>query len=162
MRNYIILTKEQADLVRGGYGKRRPDGTYPARIEPVEFPDGKFAIPEVCSVAPLLKDAHKKVLGLKKVCTIQDIEDLNEEKGRTIEEGKYYLSKDYWVIKALQSKQIKLSADTKLTTMPEDFLIRNDFATMGDAEIAKRVMLKRQRNIFVRIYNWFINLFKVK
>ena len=99
---------------------------------------------------------------MKKVCTIQDIEDLNEEKGRTIEEGKYYLSKDYWVIKALQSKQIKLSADTKLTTMPEDFLIRNDFATMGDAEIAKRVMLKRQRNIFVRIYNWFINLFKVK
>ena len=162
MRNYILLTKEQADLVKGNYGKQRPDGTYPARIEPVEFPDGKFAIPELCSVAPLLKDAHEKVKNLKKVCTIQDIEDLNEKKGRTIEKDKYYLSKDYWVIKALLSRQIKLSENAKLTSMPDYFLVRKDYAEIGDAEITKRVMLKRQRNIFVRIYNWFINLFKVK
>jgi hypothetical protein len=38
MRNYIIISKKQADAVRGRHGK------YSA-LEPVEFPDGRYGIP---------------------------------------------------------------------------------------------------------------------
>ena len=132
MRNYIILTKIQANLIRGGYGQR-PDGTYQARIEPVELPDGKWAIPEVCASSELLKEAHERVRDLKKICEVQDIQDLGEGKMVShLEKDKYYLSKEYWVVKALESKSMTLVNGAKLTDMPSTFQIRSDIGTAID------------------------------
>lgn len=41
MNEHLIITKEQADAIRGNYG------IYSA-IEPVALPDGTFIVPEVC------------------------------------------------------------------------------------------------------------------
>lgn len=132
MRNYIILTEAQADLIRGGYGKR-PDGTYQAAIEPVELPDGKYAIPEVCAYSELLKEAHEKVRNLKKVCEVQDIKDLPED--GNIEKDKYYLSKEYWVVKAKKSVSFKKMAGKKLSEYKDDILIREDIRLNVDSDI---------------------------
>jgi len=47
---YIVITKEQADTIRGNYGR------YSA-IEPVALPDGTFIVPEECMSDPDLTDA---------------------------------------------------------------------------------------------------------
>ena len=69
MEEYLIITKEQADAVRGRYG------SYSA-IEPIALPDGKFFVPERCMVDSDLQDA------LSTLQTMDDdkqtIEDLPE------------------------------------------------------------------------------------
>lgn len=71
MRNYIIITKEQAEQIRGRHGK------YSA-IEPVPSPDGNFLIPERCLADPDLKDIKDKIQSLIQPtkANVQDIEDL--------------------------------------------------------------------------------------
>jgi len=123
MRNYIIISKEQADAVRGRHGK------YSA-LEPVEFPDGKFAIPERCIDDPEFADIKVTLQKYQKEGIVQDIEDLNEKSERiTIEENKYYLSKDYWVVKSLISTTMELKELPDIKELNEIFLIRKDITT---------------------------------
>lgn len=108
MRNYIIISKKQADAVRGRHGK------YSA-LEPVEFPDGRYGIParvindpefagikktleeyargEVQEIVDLQKKVEEfhlergtylyrdKVITVEKPLTIQ-AEDINEKESR--------------------------------------------------------------------------------
>lgn len=117
MRNYIIISKEQADAIRGRHGK------YSA-LEPVEFPDGNWAIPERIIDDPEFDDIKDTLKKYQKECKIQDIEDLPEE--GEIKKDKFYLSKDYWVVKAKATKVIK--KEDKLTD--KDLMIREDFKTL--------------------------------
>lgn len=50
MENYLIITKSQADAIRGNYG------SYSA-IEPIGLPDGTYFIPERCMSDPDLQSA---------------------------------------------------------------------------------------------------------
>ena len=71
MRNYIIITKEQAEQIRGRHGR------YSA-IEPVPSPDGNYLIPERCLDDPDLQDIKAKIEEAIEPDrkNVQDIEDL--------------------------------------------------------------------------------------
>ena len=124
MRNYIIISKEQADKIRGRHGK------YSA-LEPIEFPDGNFAIPERLLDDPEFDDIKDTLKKYQKECKVQDIEDLDEENGKNIEKDKYYLSKDYWVVKAKMTKNFKLQKEAKLSSCSE-FLIKKEIVDLID------------------------------
>jgi hypothetical protein len=127
MRNYIIISKEQAEKIRGRHGK------YSA-LEPVEFPDGMFGIPERVINDPEYDDIKDTLKQYQKECKVQDIEDLDEEKGKNIEKDKYYLSKDYWVVKSLKAESFKADSKVRLTALKDTFAIKQDIATLVDAE----------------------------
>ena len=120
MRNYIIISKEQAEKIRGRHGK------YSA-LEPVEFPDGMFGIPERLIDDPEFEDIKDTLKQYQKECKVQDIEDLKEEEGRDIEENKYYLSKDYWVVKSTATKRIIKGINL---VNDKDLMIRADFKAL--------------------------------
>lgn len=149
MRNYIIISKEQADKVRGRHGK------YSA-LEPVEFPDGMFGIPERVINDPEYDDIKDTLKQYQKECKVQDIEDLDEEKGKAIEKGKYYLSKEYWVVKAKVTKSCKLQKRARLSAS-SDFIVKKEIAAFVDAEKGKiepiiiEEPIKRKLNLFTRI-----------
>ena len=84
MRNYIIITKEQAEAIRGRHGK------YSA-IEPVLSPDGNYLVPERCLDDPDLKDVKDKIQSLIQPtkANVQDIDDL-PEMGQLIVKDKIY------------------------------------------------------------------------
>jgi hypothetical protein len=84
MRNYIIITKEQAEQIRGRHGR------YSA-IEPVPSPDGNYLVPERCLDDPDLKDIKDKIQLLIQPAkaNVQDIEDL-PEMGQAIVKDKIY------------------------------------------------------------------------
>ena len=84
MRNYIIITKAQADSIRGRHGR------YSA-IEPVELPDGNFMVPERCIDDPDLKEVKSKLQEYVKPSktNIQDIRDLPKA-GEPIKRGSIY------------------------------------------------------------------------
>ena len=84
MRNYIIITKEQAEAIRGRHGK------YSA-IEPVLSPDGNYLVPERCLDDPDLKDVKDKIQSLIQPtkANVQDIDDL-PEMGHPIVKDKIY------------------------------------------------------------------------
>ncbi len=97
MRNYIIISKKQADKVRGRHGK------YSA-LEPVEFPDGRYGIPARCIDDPEFADI-KETLEEYQKGEVQEIKDLRTRKENIkIEAGVSYLyenyviqsDKDYW------------------------------------------------------------------
>jgi hypothetical protein len=73
MRNYIIITKEQADVIRGRHGK------YSA-IEPVLSPDGNYLVPERCLDDSDLSDVKNTIENMIQPANtnVQDIEDLPE------------------------------------------------------------------------------------
>ncbi len=71
MRNYIIISKKQADKVRGRHGK------YSA-LEPVEFPDGRYGIPARCIDDPEFADI-KKTLEEYQRGEVQEIVDLQKK-----------------------------------------------------------------------------------
>jgi len=127
MRNYIIISKEQADKIRGRHGK------YSA-LEPVEFPDGMFGIPERLIDDPEFDDIKDTLKKYQKECKVQDIEDLDEEKGKDIEKDKYYLSKDYWVVKAKQTKKFKPEKSVRLSARKDEFIINPNIAAFVDEE----------------------------
>lgn len=102
MRNYIIISKEQADRVRGRHGK------YSALV-PVQFPDGTFGIPERVLDDKEFSDIHDILKKYREHCEIQDIKDLPEE--GEIERGKFYLSKHYGVVKVLETKRLVKGID---------------------------------------------------
>jgi hypothetical protein len=142
MRNYIIITKEQADRVRGRHGK------YSA-LEPVEFPDGMYGIPERCLSDPEFEDIKETLIKYQKEGIVQDITDLNEKALSTaIEKDKYYLSSDYWVVKALKSETVSLSSVSRLTSVPDKILIRKDIADFVDAE--KDALEPKPKSFFAR------------
>ncbi len=134
MRNYIIISKEQAEKIRGRHGK------YSA-LEPVEFPDGMFGIPERLIDDPEFEDIKDTLKKYQKECKVQDIEDLDEEKGKNIEKGKYYLSKEYWVVKAKVTKSFGLQKGKRLSARTDDFMIKKEIADFVDAE--KDKMMKK-------------------
>ena len=84
MRNYIIITKEQAEQIRGRHGK------YSA-IEPVPSPDGNYLVPERCLDDPDLKDIKDKIQSLIQPAkaNVQNIEDL-PEMGQPVVKDKIY------------------------------------------------------------------------
>ena len=59
---------------------------------------------------------------------------LNEEKGKNIEKDKYYLSKDYWVVKSLKAESFKADSKVRLTALKDTCAIKQDIATLVDAE----------------------------
>lgn len=109
MRNYIIISKEQADAVRGKHGK------YSA-LEPVLFPDGKYAIPEKVLDDPEFADILPILKKYQEEEEIQDIQDIPKE--GEIKKGRYYLSKEYWVIKSKVDNKI----DSKTPFRLSDFI----------------------------------------
>jgi len=84
MRNYIIITKEQAEQIRGRHGK------YSA-IEPVPSPDGNYLVPERCLDDPDLQDIKAKIEGAIEPDrkNVQDILDLPEI-GEPVEKDRIY------------------------------------------------------------------------
>lgn len=84
MRNYIIISKEQAEQIRGRHGK------YSA-IEPVPSPDGNYLVPERCLDDPDLADIKQLINGmiLPAKENVQDIEDL-PEMGQPVLKDKIY------------------------------------------------------------------------
>lgn len=184
MRNYIIISKEQAEAVRGRHGK------YSA-LEPVEFPDGKFAIPERCIDDPEFADIKVILQKYQKEEIVQDIIDLEAEKSIAVGKDKYYLSREYWVVKSLKDSSLILAADSNLTEMKDTFLVRRDIATSVDSEklvgdklsftrgfelltnqnvsyakAAYEMATIKTKGFFGRLWdkikNWFIKLFKNK
>ena len=84
MRNYIIITKEQADQIRGRHGK------YSA-IEPMPSPDGNYLVPERCLDDPDLQSIKSTIEQTiepdrKNVQDILDLPDI----GQPIEKDKIY------------------------------------------------------------------------
>ena len=69
MNNHIIITKEQAEIIKGNYGK------YSA-IDPIQLPDGNFIIPESCLQKSDLAEAHQKINDANG--SVQDIKDLKD------------------------------------------------------------------------------------
>lgn len=84
MRNYIIITKEQAEQIRGRHGK------YSA-IEPVPSPDGNYLVPERCLDDPDLKDIKIRIEETihPDRSNVQDILDLPEV-GQAVEKDRIY------------------------------------------------------------------------
>ena len=84
MRNYIIITKEQAEQIRGRHGK------YSA-IEPVPSPDGNYLVPERCLDDPDLQDIKAKIEEAIEPdkSNVQDILDLPEV-GQAVEKDRIY------------------------------------------------------------------------
>lgn len=81
---HLIITKEQADLVRGKHGRY-------SGIMPVELPDGNFIIsqgsmddPDLISIKPVLEDIAKTA----KFCEIKDLPKV----GEYVEKDKIYFS----------------------------------------------------------------------
>lgn len=71
MRHYIIISKKQAEAVRGRHGK------YSA-LEPVEFPDGRYGIPARLINNPEFADI-KKTLEEYAKGEVQEIVDLQKK-----------------------------------------------------------------------------------
>ena len=82
MGKILILTKEQADKIRGNYGRY-------SVLEPVALPDGLFMLPEDCLSDPNLKDAFNKLSEAKALNGTKNI--LSLSKVTTITKGEYYL-----------------------------------------------------------------------
>jgi len=80
--NLIILTKEQADNIRGRYGR------YSA-LDPIELPDGMFMLPEDCLKDNDLKDAYKKMEDAVKANGIKELIELS--KANEVKAGEYYI-----------------------------------------------------------------------
>jgi len=78
----IILTKEQANNIRGRYGK------YSA-LEPIALPDGMFMLPERCLNDKDLKDAYKKMDDAVKANGMKELNKLSE--AETVNAGEYYI-----------------------------------------------------------------------
>ena len=122
MRNYIIITKEQAEQIRGRHGK------YSA-IEPVPSPDGNYLVPERCLSDPDLKDIKATIQGYvapdKK--NIQDIEDLPEIGQPVVKDRIYkYESNDGFppLVKAVQD-HIRTEHDPKIVPALFSFFREN-------------------------------------
>lgn len=94
MNNHIIITPEQAEQIRGKYGK------YSA-IEPVPTPDGNFIIPELYLSDADLIEAKAKIEAANG--EVQDIVDLPEV-GQPVEANRLYryASENSGLVKAVQ------------------------------------------------------------
>lgn len=80
--NLIILTKEQAENIRGRYGR------YSA-LDPIELPDGMFMLPEDCLRDKDLKDAYEK---MNEAVTANGTKELTElSKVKEVKAGEYYI-----------------------------------------------------------------------
>ncbi len=86
MRNYIIISKKQADKVRGRHGKY-------SVLEPVEFPDGRHGIPARVINDPEFADIKETLQEYVKG-EVQEIKDLREKKKEFHLERGTYLFKD--------------------------------------------------------------------
>ena len=71
MNKHIVITPQQAELIRGKHGK------YSA-IEPVQTPDGNYIIPERCFNDPDLSDVKSQIEAMRKADNVQDIKDVKE------------------------------------------------------------------------------------
>ena len=69
MNTHIIITKEQADQIKGRHG------IYSA-IEPVPTPDGMFIVPERCLEDPDLSSVKTDLEQIHEVSEVQEITDL--------------------------------------------------------------------------------------
>lgn len=87
--NHIIITKEQSQEIKGDYGIQRSDGTFPARIEPVQVPDGTFIFPESCLSGFGLESVKTKLESLIKSDNVQEVKEL-PKMGELCEAGKIY------------------------------------------------------------------------
>lgn len=89
MSNCIIINKNQADQLRGRYGR------YSA-IDPIGVPDNTFIIPMACFDAPDLKSARAKLDSMLVSTNIENIRDLPAE-GEQCYQGEIYnySSEDY-------------------------------------------------------------------
>ena len=88
--NYINITKAQAEEIAGGYGTRRSDGSYPARIEPVAVPDGTFIFPESCLTGFGLESVKTKLESLVKSDNVQELVELPKF-GEPCEKDRIYI-----------------------------------------------------------------------
>lgn len=97
MNKHIIITPEQAEQIKGKYGK------YSA-IEPVPTPDGNYIIPENCLNDADLAAIKATLQALVTVDNVQDIVDLPKV-GEPIEANRLYLyaSEFSGLVKAVQA-----------------------------------------------------------
>ena len=78
--NHIIISAQQAEQIKGKYGK------YSA-IEPIALPDGNYIIPERCIDDPDLTEAKQKIINANG--QVQEIIDLPIE-GQPVEANRVY------------------------------------------------------------------------
>ncbi len=122
MAAILILTKEQAERIKGNYGR------YSA-LEPIPLPDGNFMLPEDCLSDPDLKDAWPRLQEAKDQEGTKEVRYLSQVK--TIKAGEYYLDDitpakepeemipgDSGVVKALQSTTKIDLTNTKVFLKP--------------------------------------------
>lgn len=95
MNRHIILTPEQAEQIKGRYGK------YSA-IEPIKTPDGMFIIPEKCLSDADLAEAKAKIEAANG--EVQDIVDLPAIGQQVIGDRYYnYASENAGLVKCVQT-----------------------------------------------------------
>ena len=82
MNNHIILSKEQAESIRGRYGRC-------SEIRPIELPDGNYIIPEQCVNEADLKDVKESIQSFISADNVQSIEVL-PKMGSEVKKGKIY------------------------------------------------------------------------
>ena len=83
--SHIILTKEQADAIRGRHG------IYSA-VEPVPTPDGKYIVPEACLSDADLEDIKTTLESYVTPTNVQEITDLPEVGEEVIKDKIYKYS----------------------------------------------------------------------
>ena len=139
MRNYIIITKAQADSIRGRHGR------YSA-IEPVELPDGNFMVPERCIDDPDLKEVKSKLQEYVKPSktNVQDIEDLPKRGKQIYKDRIYKYSEDKensYDGLVIATKDFTVTKDHKI--LDRNFFIFTEKTIMGRLRKTMRRLLNR-------------------
>jgi len=139
MRNYIIITKAQADSIRGRHGR------YSA-IEPVELPDGNFMVPERCIDDPDLKEVKSKLQEYVRPSktNVQDIRDLPKA-GEPIKRGYIYKcnpeNEDEYSGLVIAVKDFIITKDQKI--LDRNFFLFTEKTIMGKIRKTIRRLLNR-------------------
>ena len=139
MRNYIIITKAQADSIRGRHG------IYSA-IEPVELPDGNFMVPERCIDDPDLKEVKSKLQEYVRPAktNVQDIEDLPKDGKQIYKDRIYKYSEDKeggYNGLVIATKDFTVTKDQKI--LDRNFFIFTEKTIMGRLRKTMRRLLNR-------------------
>ena len=86
MNKYIIISKEDAEQIKGNYGEQRMDGTFPARIEPVAVPDGTYTFPESCLEGYGLESVKDELESMITADNVKEIKELPKQGNFALQE----------------------------------------------------------------------------
>jgi hypothetical protein len=141
MNKHIIITPEQAELIRGKHGKY-------SRIEPVILPDGNYIVPEACINDPDLISVKNTLNSMRgKEQEIKEIKDTE-----TIQEGTIATAADGLVmcvdeVKQLFSYDLNLPAKAAKTVLVDPDLMTEKEVVKAQTNDADTNIKKLSGNI---------------